>query len=61
MFGLGIAECVAVLVIFMLLFGPRLMSQLGSRLASSLFGFQRALRDESVLQSDGRNGLTSEA
>ncbi|MBN9414964.1 MAG: twin-arginine translocase TatA/TatE family subunit [Candidatus Eremiobacteraeota bacterium] len=44
MFGLGIAECVAVLVVFMLLFGPRLMSQLGSRLAESLFGFQRALR-----------------
>ncbi|MBX3169594.1 MAG: twin-arginine translocase TatA/TatE family subunit [Candidatus Eremiobacteraeota bacterium] len=44
MFGLGIGECIALVLVFALIFGPRLMISMGSRLASSLTGFHRAFR-----------------
>ncbi|MBS2036210.1 twin-arginine translocase TatA/TatE family subunit [bacterium] len=45
MFGLGLGECVAILVIFVLIFGPRFLVNASKRLFSSFQGFTESFKD----------------
>jgi sec-independent protein translocase protein TatA len=46
MFGLGVWELLIVLVIVLVLFGPKRLKNLGSELGSAIKGFRTAVKDD---------------
>lgn len=44
-FGIGIPEMVVILVIALLVFGPKKLPEIGSSLGKAIKGFQNAARD----------------
>lgn len=45
MFGLGLGECIAILFIFVLIFGPRFLVNGCKRIFSSFQGFTESFKD----------------
>ena len=46
MFGLSIWELLIILVIVMLIFGPKRLTNIGSELGNAIKGFRKAVTDE---------------
>lgn len=54
-FGIGIPEMVVILVIALLVFGPKKLPEIGSSLGKAIKGFQNAARDfESEFQREAK-------
>jgi sec-independent protein translocase protein TatA len=51
MFGLGVWELLIVLVIVLVLFGPKRLKNLGSELGSAIKGFRTAVKDDEDTQA----------
>ena len=46
MFGLGIPELLIILVVVLVLFGPKRLKNIGSELGNAIKGFRTAVKDE---------------
>ncbi|MEM9923310.1 MAG: twin-arginine translocase TatA/TatE family subunit [Cyanobacteria bacterium P01_D01_bin.50] len=54
MFGLGFPEMAVIVVVAILIFGPKKIPELGSALGKTLRGFKEELKDDGS-QTDGEN------
>ena len=54
MFGLGVPELLIILVIILVLFGPRRLKNIGADLGNAIKGFRSAIKDEPEAKAEER-------